>query len=106
MTCDRASGRGARPHEAAVSWRGQHAAFCGDAFAAQPRFGHAIRKLDALIRAPRHKIVSTRSGIVAIRIAPHEHNVGVAADGQCALDARETEERRRIVGEEPRGVSE
>ena len=69
-------------------------------------FGHAIRKLDALIGAPRHEIVSTGSGIVAIGIAPHEHNVGVAADGQRALDVRDTEERGGIVGEQPRGVSE
>jgi hypothetical protein len=38
-----------RPHEAAASGLGQHAAFRIDALAAQPGLNHAVRKLDALI---------------------------------------------------------
>src|SRR6516164_4378708 len=77
--------RGPRPHKATVTGFCENPALRSDTFAAQPGLDHAIGKLDSLIGTPGHEVVSARPGVVAIRIAANERNVGVAPDGQRAL---------------------
>src|SRR4051812_10678604 len=64
---------------------GDHPALGGDAIAANKGFDRAEGQLDPFIGAPGNKVVAAGRGTVAIRIAAHQHDVGIAADFKGAF---------------------
>jgi hypothetical protein len=67
-------------HEPALARLRGYVPILGDARTANERRHRPERKLNILIRTPGHEIIAAFGRVIAVWIAPHQHNVRVATD--------------------------
>ena len=82
--------REARPNEAPVARLGDHAAVRGDTHPPQEGGNRPNRQFDIVIGAPGYEIVAAVGGAIPLGIAPHQHDVSIAADGKGTFHVGDT----------------
>ena len=69
-------------HEPALTGLRRYAPIFGDARTSNERRHRPERQLNILIGAPGHEIIAAFGRVIAVWIAPHQHNVRVATDSK------------------------